>query len=43
MADDLPDKKCESHGIDASRYKIAQLDRRGSKTKAEWIAADLEM
>lgn len=31
-ADDLPDKKCETHGIDALRYKIAKLDRRGYKT-----------
>ena len=42
-ADDLPDKKCESHGVDAARYKIAQLDLRGSTTQTSWVTADLEM
>ena len=27
-SDDLPDKKCSTHGIDPSRYKIAKIDRR---------------
>ena len=40
-ADDLPDKKCESHGVDTARYKIAQLDRRTSSTKVNWAVADL--
>ena len=43
-ADDLPDKRCECHGIDASRYKIAQLDRRQKqKRKVEWASATLEI
>lgn len=44
-ADDLPDKKCETHGIDPARYKIAQLDRRpkDNNKKSDWAVADLEM
>ena len=43
LADDLPDKKCEQHGIDPARYKIAQLDRFTSTTETSWQVADLEM
>ena len=43
LADDLPDKKCEVHGIDPARYKIAQIDRRTSKTKTTWESAKLEL
>ena len=42
-ADDLPDKKCESHGIDPARYKIAKLDRTPKGEKVSWVTADLEM
>ena len=42
--DDLPDKKCETHGIDPARYKIARIDKQldqQSKNTVEWTVADL--
>ena len=45
-ADDLPDKKCEKHGVDAASYKIAKLDRREKgqgRRKVQWSAQTLEI
>ena len=42
--DDLPDQKCETHGIDPARYKIVKLEKElesGDEKKAEWTIADL--
>ena len=42
--DDLPDKKCSTHGIDPSRYKIARIDRvikKSDKPRVDWAVADL--
>lgn len=43
--DDLPDRKCSTHGIDPSRYKIAKIDRvlnSEGKPVADWTIADLQ-
>ena len=39
-ADDLPDKRCESHGIDALRYTIAKIERFPAKIQTVWTAAN---
>ena len=42
--DDLPDKKCSTHGIDPARYKIAKIDRaleHNDAPSVDWVIADL--